>query len=121
MLEPTVIVFYVDKPAISSRFYQDLLGIQPKEHSSTYTSFKLSNGMVIGLKDKYAQQLNITGNGGCELAFTAGNHKQVDELFLAWQQKGINVIEPPTMVIFGYTFTAIDPDGNRLRVVSLGE
>jgi predicted enzyme related to lactoylglutathione lyase len=118
MLEPSAIVFYVNDLAISSHFYQELLGIDVEELSPTFRRFNLSNGMIIGLKDKHTAHLTMVGNGGCELAFTAANHEQVDALFLAWQQQGISIKEPPTNVSFGYTFIAVDPDGNRLRVLA---
>jgi hypothetical protein len=60
-------------------------------------------------------------NGGGELAFTLDNNKKVDELFAEWQEKAINMALPPTVVPYGYTFVALDPDDNRLRVVSLGK
>lgn len=121
MLEPSVIVFYVDNLTTSHRFYTELLGIKSIVHSPTYITFTLSNSMVIGLKDKNTQVVNITGNGGAELAFTVDSHTQVDQLFSDWQQQGIKILEQPTNVPYGYTFVAIDPDGNRLRVVSLNK
>ncbi|MFN7096167.1 MAG: VOC family protein [Gammaproteobacteria bacterium] len=120
MFEPNAIVFYVDNLALSSHFYQELFGFSPEVPSATFRCFKLSNGMLIGLKDKHAQGLSVDTNKGVELSFTVDNAKKVDELFLTWQQKGIRIVEMPAMVSFGYTFIAIDPDGNRLRVISTG-
>ena len=37
------------------------------------------------------------------------------------EPNGINIIFPPSQVPFGYTFVALDPDGHRLRVASLGK
>lgn len=31
------------------------------------------------------------------------------------------IFEPNVIVLYGYTFVGLDPDGNRLRVVSLGQ
>ena len=121
MLQPQAFVLYVDNLAISSKFYQDLLGIKPKEASPTFNTFTLSNGMGLGLKAKHAVEPAANQNGSGELAFTLDNNKQVDELFAEWQKKGINMAQPPTVVAYGYTFLALDPDGNRLRVVSLGK
>ena len=45
MLEPNVVLLYVDDPAITSQFYQNLLGMKPEEASITFDSFTLSNGM----------------------------------------------------------------------------
>ena len=121
ILEPSAIVFYVDNLAKSRQFYQDLLGIKPEEASPTFHSFTLSNGMGLGLKAKHAVEPPADNkNGGGELAFTLDNNKKVDALFAEWQEKAINMALPPTVVPYGYTFVALDPDGNRLRVVSLG-
>lgn len=121
ILEPTAVIFYVDNLALSSKFYQDLLGINPKEASPTFHSFTLSNGMDLGLKTKHAVEPFTDKNGGGELAFTLDNNKNVDALFAEWQEKDINMALAPTVVPYGYTFVALDPDANRLRVISLGK
>lgn len=120
ILEPNVIVLYVDDLAITSQFYQNLLGIKPEEASPTFHSFTLQNGMSLALKAKYSVMPPTEekrGNG--ELAFTLDSNQKVDELFAVWQAKEISIISPPTQVPFGYTFVAIDPDGHRLRVAYL--
>ena len=119
MIEPNAVVLYVDNLAVSQRFYQDLLGLEPKEESPTFASFILSNGMSIGLKAKHSVLPAADTNGSGELAFTLGTNKQVDELFAKWQENGINIALPPIDVTYGYTFLALDPSGNRLRVVAL--
>lgn len=121
MLEPSVIVFYVNNLALSQHFYQELLGIPSKQLSPTYAVFKFENGVIIGLKEKAEQEINLTGNGAVELAFTAEHHAEVEKLFLTWQKKEITILEPPTQVSYGFTFVAADPDGNRLRVITLTE
>ena len=122
ILEPTAVVLYVDNLAISSKFYQDLLGIKPEEASPTFHSFTLSNKMGLGLKACHAVEPPADNkNGSGELAFTLDNNKKVDALFAKWQERDINMALPPTAVPYGYTFVALDPDGNRLRVVSLGK
>ncbi|PJD92942.1 MAG: hypothetical protein CK424_05085 [Legionella sp.] len=122
MLEPNVIVLYVDDMAITSQFYQDLLGIKPIDASIDFHSFILSNGMNLALKAKHSvvPQTEVKGGNG-ELAFALDDHKKVDELFATCQAKGISIIFPTSQVPFGYTFVALDPDGHRLRVVSLGQ
>lgn len=121
ILEPTAIVLYVDNLAKSRQFYQDILGIKPEEASPTFHSFTLSNGMGLGLKARHAVEPPAEKTGSGELAFTLDNNKKVDALFAEWQEKDINIALPPTVVPYGYTFVALDPDGNRLRVVSLGK
>lgn len=122
ILEPNVMVLYVDDLAITSQFYQDLLGIKPEEASPTFHSFTLSNGMSFALKARHSVMPPIeakSGNG--ELAFTLDSHQKVDELFATWQAKKIDILLPPTQVPFGYTFVALDPDGHRLRVAFIGK
>jgi catechol 2,3-dioxygenase-like lactoylglutathione lyase family enzyme len=120
ILEPTTIVFYVDNLTKSRQFYQDLLGIKPEESSPTFHSFTLSNGMGLGLKACHAVEPPADKNGGGELAFTLEDNKKIDALFAEWREKDINMALAPTVVPYGYTFVALDPDGNRLSVVSLG-
>lgn len=122
ILEPSVIVLYVDDLAIIGNFYQDILKITPEEISPTFHAFKLSNGMSLALKSKNSVVPPTEGkSGNSELAFTLDSNKKVDELFAEWQAKGISIIFPPSQVPFGYTFVALDPDGHRLRVASLGK
>jgi len=121
ILEPSTVILYVDNLAISSTFYQDLLGIKPQEASPTFHAFPLSNGMSLGLKTKHSVQPPVEHVGSGELAFTLDNNQKVDELFAKWQKNEVNIPRPPTAITYGYTFVALDPDGNRLRVVSLGK
>ena len=120
ILEPNVVVLYVDNLAITSQFYQGLLGIKPIEASITFHSFTLSNGMSLALKALHSVVPSTEekrGNG--ELAFTLDSNEEVDELFAEWQTKEMSIIFPPSQMPFGYTFVALDPDGYRLRVASL--
>jgi catechol 2,3-dioxygenase-like lactoylglutathione lyase family enzyme len=122
ILEPNVVVLYVDDLTISSQFYQDVLGIKPIEASITFHSFTLSNGMNLALKARHSVVPPTEAeNGNGELAFTLDDNQKVDELFAEWQAKGIRIIFPPSQLPFGYTFVALDPDGQRLRVASLGK
>ena len=121
ILEPTAVILYVDNLARSRQFYQDLLGLKSEEASPTFHSFPLSNGMGLGLKAKHTVEPPADKNGNGELAFILDNNQKVDALFAAWQAKDINMAFPPTILPYGYTFVALDPDGNRLRVVSLGK
>ncbi|RUR11312.1 VOC family protein [Legionella sp. km772] len=118
MLEPSDMIIYVNNLAKSSVFYQDLLGLHPQEHSPSFALFKLRNGLGLGLKEKHTVHPAAEGLNGYELAFTMPNPTEVDTLFLKWQAKGIHFAQTPTEVSFGYTFLALDPDNNRLRVLS---
>ncbi|CAI2436884.1 Extradiol dioxygenase (fragment) [Serratia proteamaculans] len=47
--------------------------------------------------------------------------QQVDALYQQWREQGLEMIQPPVTLDFGYSFVACDPDGHRLRVYSLSE
>lgn len=121
IIEPSAVVLYTEDIAISSDFYQYLLGIKPEKASPTFISFILSNGMCLGLKSKHAVEPPADEQGSSELAFTVDTLNQVDVLFTQWQKKGIRIAQQPTVASYGYTFVALDPDNNRLRVVALGK
>jgi predicted enzyme related to lactoylglutathione lyase len=40
----------------------------------------------------------------------------VDATHARWAQRGVAILQSPTAMSFGRTFTAADPDGHRLRV-----
>lgn len=113
------VVLYVNDIVISSQFYQDLLGIQAEADSPTFHAFKLSNSMRLGLKAKHSVEPAPTGtNGNGELAFIVDGNEKLDDLFMQWKNKGMHIILPRGPVSYGYTFVALDPDGNRLRVLA---
>jgi predicted enzyme related to lactoylglutathione lyase len=120
MFEPSAVVLYVDNIINSRNFYQNLLEITAEELSPTFNKFTFSNGMELGLKTKNTVEPAPENTGSGELAFTLENKNKVDALFEKWQKEGVNIAQTPTALCFGYTFLAQDPDGNRLRVISLG-
>ncbi|MBA2710934.1 MAG: VOC family protein [Tatlockia sp.] len=119
MIEPNAIVLYVEDLALSSEFYTNLLGLSLEEDSPTFHSFTLSKGMGLGLKAKHSVPETVSRNSCSELAFILENKDKVDELFAEWQKKEIEFAQGPSDLAYGYAFVALDPDGNRLRVVSL--
>ena len=119
MFEPSAVVLYVENLEISSKFYQELFEIEPVEQSPAFHSFTLSNGMSIGLKAMHTVTPPVNKNGSGELVFIVDNNQKVDDLWLTWQKQEITILCPVAQEKYGYTFLAQDPDGNRLRVVSL--
>ena len=59
------------------------------------------------------------GPGASEICFQEESDAAVDERFSDWTSKGAVIAQPSTRMSFGYTFTAHDPDGHRLRVYRL--
>lgn len=117
MTHPDFTIFYVDNPPASTGFYKDLLGVDPVEASPTFALFILETGMKLGLWSRHTVEPKawMTGGGG-EIAFRVENETRVDEIFAAWKARGIDMLQPPSTMDFGYTFTAVDPDHHRLRV-----
>ena len=120
MLNPNFVLLYVESPLKSADFYENLLGTPPVDRAPTFSMFALPSGIMLGLWAKAGVQPPATSGGGSELAFTAEGKAAVDKTFVDWKAKGVHIIQPPVQMDFGYTFTAMDPDGHRLRVFAPG-
>lgn len=108
-----LIILYVDSPAKSAAFYQDLLGRPAIESSPTFAMFAMSAGAGLGLWSRHTVEPGATAaGGGGEVAFVV---EDVDATHAAWVAKGLPVIQAPTELDFGRTCVALDPDGHRLR------
>lgn len=122
MLNPTYLLFYVDSPAASGRFYGDLLNLRPVEEAPTFVLFALPSGLKLGLWSRHTVEPAATAaGGGGELAISVASPDEVDRLCDAWWQRGLVILQPPVDLDFGRTFVALDPDGHRLRVFALAE
>lgn len=120
MSEPSLFILYVDNPAASKDFYQDLLGLNLVESSPTFVMFSLASGVMLALWSKHTVEPKvgqIAASG--EYAISVESDAMVEEYHQRWSSKGITIIQPPQTMDFGYTFTATDPDGHRLRVFAM--
>jgi len=122
MLTPTYTILYVADPHASARLYGKLLDAQHVESSPTFVLFPLENGRMLGLwaKSDTVPAADFHGSGS-ELAFRVADDAKVDALHGQWRDAGLRILQVPTKVDFGYTFTAADPDGHRLRVFARSE
>lgn len=122
MTTPNMTLLYVDNPENSAAFYRRLLGQAPVELSPTFALFVLSNGLKLAMWSKHSVEpaATATGGGG-EIGFMCELQQQVDALYQRWCEQGLEMIQPPVTLDFGYSFVACDPDGHRLRVYSLSE
>lgn len=112
------LLLYVDNVPRSRDFYAGLLGQAPVEDSPTFALWVLSSGVRIGLWDKRGVlPAANAGAGGFELGFPVESDADVDRCAREWAAQGISIIQQPTDMDFGRTFTAVDPDGHRLRVM----
>jgi predicted enzyme related to lactoylglutathione lyase len=114
--DPNFILLYVESPAASAAFYAGLLGRPPIEASATFAMFALASGVMLGLWARRMVEPAATCSGGGELAFAVADVDTVHALHADWSGRGLTIIQPPTDMDFGRTFTALDPDGHRLRV-----
>jgi catechol 2,3-dioxygenase-like lactoylglutathione lyase family enzyme len=117
MQSPNFFILYVDDPAKSAAFYQDLLGRAPVESSPTFAMFGLDAGVMLGLWSRRTVEpaARSTG-GGHEVCFAVEGKARVDELFADLNNRGLTIAQAPVELDFGYTFVALDPDQHRLRV-----
>ena len=58
----------------------------------------------------------LTWPGGSEIGFPVDSDAAVHSTRDAWANLGLKILQEPTKMDFGLTFTAADPDGHRLRV-----
>ena len=118
-MRPTLI-FYVADVAKSCTFYTRILAREPVESSPNFAMYALKSGTMFGLWARHDVQPSISTHGTSgELAFVADTQAKVESLHKRWSEDKTAIAQPPTAMDFGYTFTALDPDGHRVRVFSL--
>ena len=87
------------------------------EESPGFAMLPLPGGAMLGLWVKGGVQPMPTGGAGAsELAFTVRNAEALQALHADWVGKGVPMLNAPTQMDFGLNFTAVDPDGHRLRM-----
>lgn len=119
MSHPNFILLYVDNPQHSAKFYAPLLDKQPMESSPSFVMFALDSGVMLGLWSKHTVEPavpKIPLGGSGELAFSVADMATVNAMHADWSKRGLEILQQPVRMDFGYTFTAADPDGHRLRV-----
>ena len=117
MSQHHTMIFYVRDPLASADFYRRMLDTQPIDASPGFAAFKLSEGAMLGLWNSQGVEPTPTGTSGAsELSLHASDNAAVDAWHKRWADAGAKIVQAPTAMDFGYTFTALDPDGHRLRV-----
>lgn len=110
-------ILYVADPLASADFYRGLLGRNPVEASPGFAMFALPSGAMLGLWNQAGVEPKpIASAGSAEMALTVADAAAVDAMHDDWRARGIAILQAPTVMDFGRTFTARDPDGHRLRV-----
>lgn len=119
MTTPNMILLYVNDTAASAAFYGDLLGQPAASLSPNFAALPLDNGMTLGLWGRaQAKPATTAKDGGAngEIVFMVENKPKIDALYADWQTRGLRIQQELTVLDFGPTFVALDPDGHRLRV-----
>lgn len=121
MPNASFILVYVDDVARSEAFYATILGRSAVESSPTFAMLPAAPGVMLGLWQRDGVRPPATAAaGGGEIAFPVEADAEVDALCAEWRAKGIPIAQDPVAMDFGYTFVALDPDGQRLRVFAPG-
>jgi catechol 2,3-dioxygenase-like lactoylglutathione lyase family enzyme len=116
MPQTNFLLAYVKDVPKSVVLYSKVLGLEPVENSPSFAMFVQPNGVMIGLWARHDVAPAATAPGGMELAFSVKSKAEVEALLRDWTALGLAIAQQPTDMDFGYTFTAVDPDGHRLRV-----
>ena len=114
MNHPNFILLYTKSPETSREYYSKILKKEAIESSPNFVMFALDSGLMMGLWASHDVQPkpifdpNLSAQNEIAIA--------VDEMFSEWKNLGFSIVQKKTMMDFGYTFVATDPDGHRLRV-----
>lgn len=111
------LIFYVSDMDKSLGFYKQLLKKDPLQASPSFTMFGMDSGLTLALWDvkEVEPPLSDLGTGG-EIGLNVGSNEALDAVYDEWVRDGLTIAQEPVGMGFGRTFTALDPDGHRLRV-----
>lgn len=111
----------VASPRKSAELYSTILGAQPVQNSETFVLYALPSGLKLGLWVKDEME-PLTGKpDGLDICFNESDKAAVSATYAAWKALGLKMLQEPVDMDFGFTFTAADPDGHRLRVFTLAD
>jgi catechol 2,3-dioxygenase-like lactoylglutathione lyase family enzyme len=111
----------VKDPQRSAKLYDQLFGVAPVENSPNFVLYVLPTGFKVGLWSARDVKPTPKPAGGVELSFSLPDEASVRQTFAAWTALGLEVVQEPTRMDFGFTFVVADPDGHRLRPFVLAE
>lgn len=115
-----VLLFVADHVA-SATLYHELLGIPIVDQKPDIAVLPLRDGVMLGLWKRDTVEPTSSGQtGASEIAFAVADAATVATMHADWQRRGLTIAQAPTVMSFGTTFVALDPDGHRLRVFAPG-
>jgi predicted enzyme related to lactoylglutathione lyase len=122
MAEFSFVLLYVVNPRASAAFYANLLSTPIVEQSETFCMLPLREGVMLGLwSTATVLPAAVAKPGASEIAFTVADAAAVQQTFADWHGRGLSIAQPVSVMDFGPTFVALDPDGHRLRVFAPGQ
>ncbi|QXQ06449.1 VOC family protein [Sphingosinicellaceae bacterium] len=111
------LLLHVRDHATSAALYHELLGIPIVAQKPDIAILPLRDGVMLGLWSRATVEPESTGQtGASEIAFAVADAAAVEATHADWSRRGLPIIQTPTLMSFGTTFVALDPDGHRLRV-----
>jgi len=117
MVNPNLVLFYVNNPIESALFYEKIFEQQPVAVFPTYAAFTFTNGFTFSLWSIKAKNFVSAGSGSrSELAFMVSDESEVRRLHDHWRNIGVSIEQDLHKAVFGLTFVALDLDGHRIRV-----
>lgn len=110
------VIAYVEDAQKSADLYQRLFEQPPVDNRSGFAMFVLPGGLHFGLWSRDNVQPKPNGGGGSvEIGFPFANHEALHKALGDWKAAGLKVLQEPTDMNFGRTFTVADGDGHRIR------
>uniref|UniRef100_A6VS79 Glyoxalase/bleomycin resistance protein/dioxygenase n=1 Tax=Marinomonas sp. (strain MWYL1) TaxID=400668 RepID=A6VS79_MARMS len=111
-------ILYVDNVQRSMNFYRPLFEREPVEATESFALFVSETGAKFGLwaREDVLPTATDVPAGSMEVALSLDNLITLQIHYIKWRELGVDIIQEPTAMDFGTTFTALDPDGHRLRV-----
>lgn len=112
-----ILIFYVSDMDSSLDFYKQLLKRDPLQASPSFAMFGLDSGLMLALWDmKEVEPPLETLGTGSEIGLKVDSDEALEAAYDEWMSNGLTIAQEPVNMGFGRTFTALDPDGHRLRV-----
>jgi predicted enzyme related to lactoylglutathione lyase len=113
----TFLLLHVRDHAASAALYHAVLGIPIVQQKADIAILPLRDGVMLGLWSRATVEPESTGQtGASEIAFAVADAAAVEAMHADWSRRGLSIVQTPTLMSFGTTFVALDPDGHRLRV-----
>jgi predicted enzyme related to lactoylglutathione lyase len=117
MPEFNFVLLHVQDHRASAALYSELLSIPVVDQKPDISILPLRDGVMLGLWARHTVAPASSGSSGAgEIAVAVADPDAVDALHADWAARDVAILQPPTVMSFGRTFTAADPDGHRLRV-----